>query len=156
MKTHIPAKFKKECQDEHRYITVTPTNIKKMAEELMRYLIDKNLDSEVRIFYKQKRKWITIQPEPIYTMTSDWIQVKNIHRNKEYVWHETDALNPNDYFEYNGEILSMSFEGPLYDELNYAFETGSYNTETELRNFFSHWGLYYELGNAWNLSLYEI
>ena len=62
-----------------------------------------------------------------------------------------DDMNPHDYFEYVREpnILSMSFEGTLYDILN--------NHDVFfLQDLFSKYGLYYELGNAWNLSAYPI
>lgn len=58
-------------------------------------------------------------------------------------------------FEYHPEpnILSMSFEGPLYDLLNYT--CGS-KTEEKFTKILRKYGLYFELGNAWNLSCYEI
>ena len=65
-----------------------------------------------------------------------------------------DDKNPKDYFEYAGKILSMSFEGPLYDILNYGFEWGS-KWEEEFLEIFKKHGYYYELGNAWNLTAVE-
>lgn len=44
----------------------------------------------------------------------------------------------------------MSFEGPLYDVLNYEF--GS--LAAGLDAIFEKYGVYYELGNAWNLTLH--
>lgn len=61
--------------------------------------------------------------------------------------------NPRDYFEYVGDILSVSFEGPLYDAINYGFDS---SLENELDELFSSHNLYKELGNAWNFSLYEV
>ena len=49
----------------------------------------------------------------------------------------------------------MSFEGPLYDVLN-AYVPGWVKKEDEFRKLFEKYGFYYELGNAWNLSAYEI
>lgn len=62
-----------------------------------------------------------------------------------------DDMDPRDYFEYVREpnILSMSFEGTLYDILN------NYDMFA-LQDLFSKYGLYYELGDAWNLSAYPI
>ena len=62
-----------------------------------------------------------------------------------------DNMDPRDYFTYVREpnILSMSFEGTLYDILN--------NRDMfALQDLFSKYGLYYECGNAWNLSAYPI
>lgn len=62
-----------------------------------------------------------------------------------------NGMDPRDYFEYVREpnILSMSFEGTLYDILNN-------HDMFVLQDLFSKYGLYYELGNAWNLSAYPI
>ena len=63
-----------------------------------------------------------------------------------------EDCHPGDYFEYynHNHILSMSFEGDLYDILNYG------NGSRELEKLFDEYGVYYELGNAWNLSVYPI
>ena len=63
-----------------------------------------------------------------------------------------ENCHPCDYFEYFNEnhILSMSFEGILYDYFNYG------DVPSELNNLFEEYGIYYELGNSWNLSVYPI
>ena len=61
------------------------------------------------------------------------------------------GMDPHDYFDYAGDILSMSFEGPLYRMIN----DGPWFCGGELWELFGKYGLYYELGNAWNLSAYE-
>lgn len=60
------------------------------------------------------------------------------------------GYDPRDYFKYVREpnILSMSFEGPLYEILDNDMEA--------LNELFKKYGLYYEFGNAWNLSAYPI
>lgn len=71
--------------------------------------------------------------------------------------YEYEAKEPRDYFDYVREpnILSMSFEGSLYNMLN-AYIQGWYKLEKEFAALFEKYGLYYEMGNAWNLSAYEI
>ena len=66
-----------------------------------------------------------------------------------------DEADPNNYFEYVREpnILSMSFEGVLYDVLN-GYYGGK--KEAEFSKILEKYGLYYEIGNAWNLSIYEV
>ena len=67
---------------------------------------------------------------------------------------ELNNVNPLDYFEYvNPETVSMSFEGMLYDVLN-SYDCDS--LEREFSKLFEKYGLYYELGNAWNLTCGEI
>lgn len=69
--------------------------------------------------------------------------------------YEYEDKNPLDYFEYaNHDTLSMSFEGPLYDILNAYSEDWCW-TEEAFINIFSKHGFYYEMGHAWNLSVYE-
>ena len=60
-----------------------------------------------------------------------------------------DDMDPRDYFQYVREpnILSMSFEGPLYQILNC-------HDMFALQDLFSKYGLYYELGDACNLTAY--
>lgn len=70
------------------------------------------------------------------------------------VYMEPD-MDPRTYFEYVNpdHILSMSFEGPVYHMLNYD-EYPSVRKKFDA--IFKKYGLYYELGNAWNLSCYYI
>lgn len=54
------------------------------------------------------------------------------------------------------DVLSMGFEGPLYALINYPQGTGDYRKLDEFNQIFKNYGLYYELGDAWNLSCYYI
>lgn len=68
----------------------------------------------------------------------------------------SEGKDPRDCFDYVAEkhILSMSFEGPLYEALNgYA---GNWEIEAELIALLKKYGCYYELGNAWNLTCYPL
>jgi hypothetical protein len=49
----------------------------------------------------------------------------------------------------------MSFEGGLYSALN-GYITGWSKLEEEFLKLFEKRGCYFELGNAWNLSAYEL
>lgn len=114
-------------------------DIEKFAYEIMDFLKKNGLDSDVCIYFNNKRM-----------------------ENK-YDWRNSDAppkliieenMNPLDYFEYAAykHILSMSFEGPLYQELNYNFGKKS----EKFHKLFENHGLYWELGNAWNLTAYPL
>ena len=61
-------------------------------------------------------------------------------------------MDPHAYFEYAAynHILSMSFEGPLYERINYR------GTPSWLSDIFNEYGVYYEQGNAWNLTCYPV
>lgn len=53
----------------------------------------------------------------------------------------------------NDDTVTMTFEGPLYEALNFDYKE---NTTEELQNIFQKYGLYFELGNAWNLAAFPI
>ena len=118
---------------------LTRVDIELFAVDIMCYLTENDLDSDVCIYFNNKRirheyDWRTLNPKPKFIVEEN--------------------MNPFDYFEYanHQHILSMSFEGPLYDELNYV-----YGKKTEgLEKIFKKYGCYFELGNAWNLSAYPI
>lgn len=64
----------------------------------------------------------------------------------------TEDCHPGDYFEYfnHNHILSMSFEGYLYDLLYEG------NHSKALDKVFEEYGVTYEIGNYWNLSVYPV
>lgn len=70
--------------------------------------------------------------------------------------YEYEDKNPIDYFEYaNPNTLSMSFEGYLNHILN-AYVEGWIELEESFMNVFKKHNCYYEMGHAWNLSVYEL
>ena len=70
--------------------------------------------------------------------------------------YEYEDKNPIDYFAYvNPKTLSMSFEGSLNHVLN-GYVHGWVHLEEQFSKLFKKYGLYYELGNSWNLSAYKI
>lgn len=69
--------------------------------------------------------------------------------------YEYEDKNPKDYFEWaNPDTLSMSFEGPLYHVLN-ANVSGWVKLEREFGKIFEKYGMYYEMGNSWNLAVFK-
>lgn len=65
----------------------------------------------------------------------------------------TDDVSPLDYFKYANRhhIISMSFEGSLYDYIyNHYFEFPK-----ELEEIFKLEGIYWELGDRWNCTFYS-
>lgn len=63
-----------------------------------------------------------------------------------------EDIDPRRYFEYADGCLSMSFEGAFYSIMN---NDSSYKLEEEFSAILLKYGLYYELGNAWNLSCFD-
>ena len=120
--------------------TLTKINIKELANEVITFLEKEKLASGVSIYFNNK----VMRDRGDYDNNDNYIPK----------WETTEDVNPHDYFEYCAydHILSMSFEGPLYEVLNYTFG----RKEEEFSAIFEKWGLYYEFGNAWNLSAYPI
>ena len=115
----------------------------KLAKDIIDWLLKKEIFDDTFIYVNGKR-YGTYDGEGHYNYgTNSWDNV--------YV---EDNMDPKRYFEYAGKHLSMSFEGPLYDLLNYGFEFDSH-AEEELTEIFHKHGYYYELGNAWNLTAVE-
>lgn len=117
---------------------LTKELIEQFAYDVMNYLTKHGLDYDVCIYFNNKRiqheyNWREENPTPKLIVKED--------------------ISPLDYFEYvnHDHILSMSFEGPLYESLNYS------GRHTDgLHELFEKYGVYWELGNAWNLSAYPI
>lgn len=107
---------------------LTKIKIEEMANEIVEFLKKNNMISSTSIYYNNKR-------------IRDGVL-------------EEGEFDPHDYFEYAAydHILSMSFEGELYDLINY--DGGKKLNEFE--KLLKKYGVYYELGNAWNLSTYLI
>lgn len=106
---------------------ITKRTIEAIANKIWAELEKRYAEEDVYVYYNNKR----------------------IHKKNGKKVVETD-INPHDYFSYAAEkhILSMSFEGPLYEEINYG------NGAKWLNNILDKYGLYYELGNSWNLTVY--
>lgn len=120
---------------------ITKTDIERLANEIIAFLEAYGIAESVSIYYNGNV--IRSKTEHVW----DW---DNSEYNATYTWVKTNDVDPHDYFEYAAydHILSMSFEGGLYDLLNYS---GGKKMD-KFMEIFEKYGLYYELGNAWNLT----
>lgn len=155
---YTPAKFRNYHDSSKPYIKLIPENIKTMAEDLLQYLIDLDLDMSVRIYFNFKDGHGTAIQTTLPSASCNYRCITQVKGKNSYKYYILDDINPRDYFEYNGDYLSMSFEGPLYHILNYTAyrESRMERVNKQLNNYFSHYGLYMELGNAWNASVYKM
>lgn len=124
------------------------------------------LANEIRQWLLDHEMWIDVS---IYFDGVCYSTMKKKGKNEYGGWiYEFSYNDPNNLFEYpddprtyfeyvaNPHILSMSFEGPLYDILNGYYGEFGYDLEEEFSNIFHKYGVYYELGNAWNLTVTEM
>lgn len=123
------------------------SEIEKMANEIRDYLISKGLWIDARIYFNGKA-YATDDRKGFFA-----------YNDPEHLIVLEDE-DPRDYFNYVNEdhILSMSFEGPLYEHLNYVGLSFEYDDKVneELRYIFAKYGCYFELGNHWNLTAYKV
>lgn len=122
---------------------MTTNKKEKLATEIFKWLVKHEMWVDVNIYFNGKC-WSTSNKE-----CNEFCYNEN-----RYFEYEAD---PKDYFEYVNEpnILSMSFEGVLYEALN-GYTHGWTKLEKEFTKIFEKYGLYFELGHAWNLTCYEI
>lgn len=113
-----------------------------LAKDIHSFLVNNNLWVDVNIYFNGKC-W----------STSSELDTEFCYNENRYFEYEAE---PKTYFEYVAEpnILSMSFEGVLYEVLN-GYTHGWTKTEAEFRAIFEKYNLYFELGNAWNLTCFE-
>lgn len=118
---------------------------------------NKNLAKDIYEWCKKRSLWfdcIIYFDGKAWSTNSNW----NGENGKQIAddLYEYENRNPKNYFGYaNPKTVSMSFEGPLYEVLN-GYVRGWVRLETSFLKLFKKYGYYYELGNAWNLSAYEI
>lgn len=117
--------------------------------------LKEELATKIKDFLIKKELWID---------TIIYVNNKSIstYDSKKHKYYYNDPLhiivkeneNPLDYFEYaNPDTISMSFEGPLYEIMNIFDDSPIL---VEFNELLKEYGLYYELGNSWNLSCYYI
>lgn len=123
---------------------MTSKQKERLATEIFEWLVKHEMWVDVCIYFNGKR-WSTSNHKDCMDFCY------NEHRYFE------DEADPENYFEYVNKpnILSMSFEGPLYHVLN-AYRPGWVKLEDEFSKIFEKYGLYYEMGHAWNLTCYEL
>ena len=67
-------------------------------------------------------------------------------------WELIEDADPKRVTEY-ADILTMTFEGSFYDVVN-PYYPSDCRKEEKFMELLEKYGLYYELGNSWNLSLF--
>lgn len=125
---------------------LTKRRISLMAYEIAHGLMERGCN-DTRIYYNDKALDISFN-------TRAWLDDDaDSPLSKFATLKKINGINPLEYFEYaaTNHILSMSFEGELY---NYIYEQGE--IPAWLENVFKKYGVYYELGNQWNLTCYAI
>jgi len=119
--------------------------IEKLAKEIYDFCVKNEIWDDNCIYFNGKawaswKKWKDVEG-------------KKIGENL----YEYEDKDPKTYFQWVAEpnILSMSFEGGLNYVLNGHFMC-SRKLSNDFSNIFNKYGLYYELGDSWNLTAAEL
>lgn len=107
---------------------------------------------------KETAKWIA--KHELQMDTSIYVDGKRYKVDQEgELVYDIDA-EPKEYFDYAGDFMSMSFEGPLYNVMNDYDEDivpgYDYKRQEELSAIFKKYGKYYELCTSWALTLCQM
>ena len=107
---------------------LTAEQKEKMAHEILGLLTEYDLNTDVNIYFNNKR------------LTGDGAITEN--------------MRGSDYFKYaNDETLSMSFEGEFYEVINYYCPAMADIVMPKFAGILDAYGLFYEMGDTWNLAL---
>jgi len=123
---------------------LTKTKIEELVREIENFLKENDLLGDVCIYFNNKRHYWHNKYDEKWNFLGFGCDVQ-------------EDISPLDYFEYvnTKHILSMSFEGSFYHVLN-GWDEYSDQMQQKFTAILSKYNLYYELGNAWNLSCYPI
>ena len=117
---------------------MTERQIEKLAYEIRNFLLKRGMWIDTTIYFNGKA-----------ISTSDG--------NGHYAYNDPTKLfvlenqDPKRYCEYAGGVLSMTFEGDFYAVMNYGYRP---KVLDEFWDLLGKYGLHYELGHAWSLSVY--
>jgi hypothetical protein len=120
------------------------TKAERCAFEIINFLIRHHLWQDTSVYVNGKRYGCYDGEHYRYDNTWDCV-------------FREDNMNPKDYVEYTSDFLTMTFEGPFYDIVNYN-HSAKYCDRLlgEFADILKKYNKYYELGYAWSLSLHNI
>ena len=114
--------------------------IEALATELRDYLIDHDLWEDCAIYFNGKA-----------------FSCMGRHPVDPQKWSLEEYFDPADYTEFASPILTVFCESPLCDLMNHwvnDFKPVN-QLEQDLTRMLSKYGVHYELGEHWNMGLYE-
>lgn len=127
--------------------------IERIANAIKQFLDENYLNGDCRIYFNGICWDHGVGDSPFTWDNKKCVYVDDEPSRTE--WKTIEDINPKDYFEYANGFISMSFEGELYDVLN-GVTNFDFEMQEQFRELLESFGCYYELGNTWNLSIYEI
>lgn len=117
--------------------------IEQLAIEIRDFLLDHGLWQEVEIYFNHKRFGCR-----------DLKNGRYFYNDRKHLFTDKN-IEPQDYFKYVNpdHILSMRFESII---CNMIYDGSLTNIKKQFDAIFERYGVYYELGDIWNLTCYYI
>ena len=118
------------------------------AKEIRQFLLDNEMWIDTYIYFNGKCYGTSY--------TDENGKERFVYNNKEHlVEFEADPSRCVEYYSKDG--ITMTFEGDLYDVINYYWESRELaELKKKFDAIFEKYGLYYEQGYAWSLSTAEL
>ncbi|QXN70244.1 hypothetical protein INTERNEXUS_204 [Bacillus phage vB_BspM_Internexus] len=99
-----------------------------------------------------------------FIIENEFTNVRIYFNNKVYDWYSSSKepilinnIRPTEYFPTaNNKTVSMSFEGNLYYPMNFGDNDNDFTTYNTIKSIFKKYGYYFEFGNAWNITAYDL
>lgn len=120
------------------------TKAERCAFEIINFLIRHEMWIDTNVYVNGKR--YSCYDGEHYKYDNTW----------DCVFREDD-MDPAKYVEFHSDFLTMTFEGPFYDVVNY-YISATYCDKIlkEFEEILEKYHKYYELGYAWSLALYDL
>lgn len=121
---------------------LSKNKIEELVWEIEEFLKGYNLIEDVCIYFNNKRHAWTTKYDEKWNFDGYKCDIR-------------EDISPLDYFEYaaHKHVLSMSFEGSFYGVMN-GYTKREFDLQDKFSKLLEKYNLYYELGNAWNLTCY--
>lgn len=108
---------------------------KQMADAIKKWMLKNEVAGDTRIYFNGK----------CYS---------SVGYGKDVKYETLQNMKGSDYSEYaNDDTVTVTFEGDFYTVMNYSMGKLRESFDRLIESFGNY---FYELGNAWNLSLYKI
>lgn len=106
-----------------------------IANAIKEFLLENNLSPDCRIYFNNQ----------CYHFNSSGIHTETLKN-----------IKPSNFFEYaNDQTVSMSFEGIFYKVMNYPSHESDFDLQQKFNDLINSYGYYAQLGNDWNLTIYQ-
>lgn len=121
---------------------LTKSTIRKLAKEIRQFLLDREMWIDTTIYFNGM------------AYSTDDGKGHFYYNDPEHLV-ELHDVDPHRVCDYVGPYLTMTFEGTFYEVMNGYLGRYGYKVEEEFHELLRKYGLYCELGNAWNLSVFD-